>query len=128
MIEELVPADTRETALERTQSIAREIAQRSPLAVAHIKRLAREAVSPVSRDMFRLEAQLFGEPMRSPEAKALLAQVASRTCCSTSTSRAFRRATFTTTIPSGSSRLSASLAVVFPMPGGPANMAMRRRS
>jgi enoyl-CoA hydratase/carnithine racemase len=76
MIDELVPADTRETALDRAQSIAREIAQRSPLAVAHIKRLAREAVSPVSRDMFRLEAQLFAELMRSPEAKALLAQVA----------------------------------------------------
>ena len=76
MIEELVPADTRETALDRAQSIAREIAQRSPLAVAHIKRLAREAVSPVSRDMFRLEAQLFAELMKSPEAKALLAQVA----------------------------------------------------
>lgn len=76
MIEELVPADSLETALDRAQSIAREIAGRSPLAVAHIKRLAREAVSPVSRDMFRLEAQLFAELMRTPEAKALLAQVA----------------------------------------------------
>lgn len=76
MIEELVPADTRETALDRAQAIAREIAQRSPLAVAHIKRLAREAVSPVTRDMFRLEAQLFAELMQTPEAKTLLAQVA----------------------------------------------------
>jgi len=76
MIEELVPADTRETALQRAQSIAAEIAARSPLAVAHIKRLARAAVSPVSRDMLRLESQLFAELMQTPEAKALLAQVA----------------------------------------------------
>lgn len=76
MLEELVPADTRETALERAQSIAAEIAGRSPLAVAHIKRLAREAVSPVSREMLALEGQLFAELMRSPEAKALLARVA----------------------------------------------------
>jgi len=76
MIEELVPADTAETALTRAQSIAAEIAGRSPLAVAHIKRLAREAVSPVSRDMLTLESKLFAELMRTPEAKALLAQVA----------------------------------------------------
>ena len=76
MIEELVPADTRETALERARAIAGEIAARSPLAVAHIKRLAREAVSPVSRDLLRLESQLFAELMQSPPAKELLAQVA----------------------------------------------------
>jgi len=76
MIEELVPADTRETALERAQAIAAEIAARPALAVAHIKRLAREAVSPVSRAMLTLEGQLFAELMRTPEAKALLAQVA----------------------------------------------------
>ena len=76
MIEELVPADTGETALERARAIAEEIAARSPLAVAHIKRLAREAVSPVSRDMLRLESQLFAELMQSPQAKELLAQVA----------------------------------------------------
>ncbi len=76
MIEELVPADTLETALERAQAIAREIAGRSPLAVAHIKRLAREAVSPVSREMLRLESRLFAELMQSPEARALLSQVA----------------------------------------------------
>jgi enoyl-CoA hydratase len=77
MIEELVPADTHETALERAQSIAREIAARPALAVAHIKRLAREAVSPVSRDMLELERSLFAELMRTPAAQALLASVAS---------------------------------------------------
>ena len=76
MIEELVPADTRETALERAGAIAAEIAARSPLAVAHIKRLAREAVSPISRDLLRLESRLFAELMQSPKAKELLAQVA----------------------------------------------------
>ncbi len=76
MIEELVPADTRESALERAQSIAAEIATRSPMAVAHIKRLARVAVSPVSRDLLGLESKLFAELMQTPEAKALLARVA----------------------------------------------------
>ncbi len=76
MIEELVPADTRESALERAQSIAAEIAGRPALAVAHIKRLAREAVSPLSRDMLALEGRLFAELMQTPEAKALLARVA----------------------------------------------------
>ena len=76
MIEELVPADTAETALQRARAIAAEIAARSPLAVAHIKRLAREAVSPVSRDLLRLESQLFAELMRSPQAQELLGQVA----------------------------------------------------
>ena len=76
MIEELVPADTRETALDRAQSIAAEIAARSPLAVAHIKRLARAAVSPVSRDLLSLESQLFAELMQTPEARSLLARVA----------------------------------------------------
>ena len=76
MIEELVPADTRETALERAHSIASEIAARSPLAVAHIKRLARAAVTPVSKDMLQLEGRLFGELMRTAEAQALLKRVA----------------------------------------------------
>jgi enoyl-CoA hydratase len=76
MIEELVPADSTESALDRARAIAAEIAARSPRAVAHIKRLAREAVSPVSRDMLRLEGQLFAELMRTDEAKTLLARVA----------------------------------------------------
>jgi enoyl-CoA hydratase len=76
MIEELVPADTLESALDRARAIAAEIAARPPLAVAHIKRLARAAVSPVSRDLLSLESQLFGELMGTEEAKALLARVA----------------------------------------------------
>ena len=76
MIEELVSADTSESALDRARAIALEIAGRQPLAVAHIKRLAREAVSPVTREMFRREAELFAELMRNPATKALLAQVA----------------------------------------------------
>ena len=67
---------SRETALDRARSIAREIAARPPLAVAHIKRLARAAVSPVSRDLLSLESRLFAELMQTPEARALLAQVA----------------------------------------------------
>jgi enoyl-CoA hydratase/carnithine racemase len=78
MIEELVPADSTESALQRAQSIAAEIAGRSPLAVAHIKRLAREAVSPVSRDMLALEGRLFAELMRTDEAKSLLARIANQ--------------------------------------------------
>lgn len=78
MIEELVPADSAETALQRAQAIAAEIAARPALAVAHIKRLARAAVSPVSRDLLRLEGQLFGELMATDEAKTLLARVAAQ--------------------------------------------------
>ncbi len=77
IIEELVPGDTAETALARAQSMAAEIASRSPLAVAHIKRLVRGAVSPVTKDMLTFESKLFGELMQTPEAKALLARVAS---------------------------------------------------
>lgn len=76
LFEELVAVDTDETALDRAQSIAREIAQRPRLAVAHIKRLAREATSPVNKDMLSLETKLFGELMRTPEAQALLKAVA----------------------------------------------------
>ena len=76
MIEELVPADTRERALDRAQGIAAEIASRSSMAVAHIKRLVRVAVSPVSRELLGLESKLFAELMQTPEAKALLARVA----------------------------------------------------
>lgn len=76
MIEELVPADTTETALARAQSIAAEIAGRSTLAVAHIKRLVRAAADPVSPDLLRLEGRLFAELMQTPEARELLAAVA----------------------------------------------------
>lgn len=76
LIEELVPEEASETALERAQSIAREIAQRPQLAVAHIKRLTREAISPVGKDMLTLEAELYGELMRTPEAHELLKAIA----------------------------------------------------
>ncbi len=76
LIEDLVPADDPETALERAQGIAAEIAARPALAVAHIKRLARAAVAPVTKDMLALESDLFMELMRTPEAQALLKAVA----------------------------------------------------
>ncbi|XOV87669.1 MAG: enoyl-CoA hydratase/isomerase family protein [Pseudomonadota bacterium] len=78
IIEELVPLDTTETALDRAQAMAAEMASRSPLAVAHIKRLVRSAVSPVTKDMLTLESRLFGELMQTPEAKTLLARVAAQ--------------------------------------------------
>lgn len=76
MIEELVPAHTSETALERAQSIAREIARQPQMAVAHIKRLAREATSPVGKEMLSLEAKLYDELMHTPEALELLKAIA----------------------------------------------------
>ncbi|MGF1455764.1 MAG: enoyl-CoA hydratase/isomerase family protein [Alphaproteobacteria bacterium] len=78
LVEELVPAETAESALERAQAIAAEIALRPPLAVAHIKRLTREAVSPVTKDMLTLESRLFAELMRTPEAQALMQAVAAQ--------------------------------------------------
>jgi enoyl-CoA hydratase/carnithine racemase len=76
LIEELVPEDASETALDRAQSIAREIASRPRRAVAHIKRLARQAVSPVSKDMLAVEAKLYDELLHTPEARELLRAVA----------------------------------------------------
>lgn len=76
LIDELVPVDSTETALDRAKLIAGEIMRHSALAVAHIKRLARESPSPVTKDAYKLEGKLFGELMHSPEAKALLAGVA----------------------------------------------------
>jgi len=76
LIEELVPAESRETALDRAQTIALEIAKRPPLAVAHIKRLAREAVSPVSRTMLEEESRLFAELLQTHDAKELMGSVA----------------------------------------------------
>jgi enoyl-CoA hydratase/carnithine racemase len=78
MLEELVDAESVETALGRAHAIAAEIAAHPPLAIAHIKRLVRTAVSPVSRDQLDLEARLFGELMRTPEAARLLAAVAAQ--------------------------------------------------
>ena len=76
LIEELVPADTKETALDRAQQIAREIAQRSPHAVARIKSLARSAPSPVTKEALTHESKLFAELMQTKEAQALMAGVA----------------------------------------------------
>ncbi|MEM7077032.1 MAG: enoyl-CoA hydratase/isomerase family protein [Pseudomonadota bacterium] len=77
LIDEMVDADTTERAVDRAQSIAAEIAARPALAVAHIKHLARHAANPVSREMLGEESRRFAELMRTPEAKALLAAVAS---------------------------------------------------
>nr|WP_070960809.1 enoyl-CoA hydratase-related protein [Hyphomonas sp. Mor2] len=76
LIEELVPADSRETALQRAQAIALEIAQRPPRAVAHIKALARAAVSPVSPELLKRESVLFADLMKTPEARELMSGVA----------------------------------------------------
>jgi enoyl-CoA hydratase len=78
VVEVLVDADSEETALERARHIALEIASRPPLAVAHIKRLVREAVSPVTMEMLTLESKLFSELMRTPETQALLKAVAAQ--------------------------------------------------
>lgn len=76
LIEELVPEDASETALDRAQSIARGIAKRPRMAVAHIKHLARQAVSPVTKDMLALEARLYDELLHTPEARELLNEIA----------------------------------------------------
>ena len=77
IIDELVPEDSSETVLDRALSIAGGIIQRPPLAVAHIKRLARQSQQPVTADMLKMESRLFAELMQTEEAKALLAEVAS---------------------------------------------------
>ena len=77
IIDELVPEDSSETVLDRALSIAGDIIQRPPLAVAHIKRLARQSQQPVTADMLKMESRLFAELMQTEEAKALLAEVAS---------------------------------------------------
>lgn len=76
IIDELVPADTRETALDRAQAIAAEIAARSPHAVARIKRLVGLSGSPVTMDQLTLESQLFAELLLTDEAKAGLSGAA----------------------------------------------------
>lgn len=76
IFEELVPADTAETALDRAQAIAREIAGRSPHAVRRIKALVRGAVSPVDRAMLAEESRLFAELLTTEEARSGLAGAA----------------------------------------------------
>ena len=76
IFEELVPEDGTESALDRAIAIAREIAARSPLAVAHIKTLAREAGTPVAKEILTRESVLFMELMQTKEAQALMAHAA----------------------------------------------------
>lgn len=76
LVEELVAADSSETALHRAREIAREMAGRSPLALAHVKRLVRGSASPVTEEMLALEGRLFADLMASDEAKAGLARAA----------------------------------------------------
>jgi enoyl-CoA hydratase/carnithine racemase len=76
LIDELVPAGAPVSALDRALEVASDIAARPALAVAHIKRLARASVSPVTKDQLDLESKLFAELMRTDEAKRLLAEVA----------------------------------------------------
>ncbi len=76
LVDELVAEDDPATALDRALEIARNISGRSPHAVARIKRLAREADNPVTREMLQLEGKLFAELMATDEAKRLLAAVA----------------------------------------------------
>lgn len=70
VIDELVAADSNETALDRARSIAAEIATRPPRAAAYIKRLVRAAASPVDKDMLKLEGELFADLMTTNEARA----------------------------------------------------------
>ena len=76
IIDELLPADDAKSALDLAQEIAANIVGRSPLAVAHIKRLVRESQAPATKEKLSLESKLFGELMRTEEAKRLLAEVA----------------------------------------------------
>ncbi len=76
IIDELIDAGAEETVLDRAMNIAAEIAARPPLAVAHIKHLARNADNPVTKEKLTLESKLFAELMQTDEAKALLAAVA----------------------------------------------------
>jgi len=48
-------------AASRGQTMAKELASRSPLAVAHIKRLVRAALPPIDADTLQLESRLFME-------------------------------------------------------------------
>lgn len=76
IVDELVPADTRETALDRAQAIAGEIAGRSPHAVARIKHLVRTSGSPVTMAQLTEESRLFGELLKTDEAMTGLSNAA----------------------------------------------------
>lgn len=76
LIEELVEADSDESALDRALAIAGEIASRPAKAVAHIKHLARNSVSPATKEMLTLESRLFADLMADGESQALMKAVA----------------------------------------------------
>ncbi len=76
LFQELVPADTDETALDRALTIANEILQHPALAIAHVKRLVRKAAFPVDKDALALESRLFAELMETPEARSLMRKAA----------------------------------------------------
>ena len=76
LVEVLVPAEGKETALQRAQGIAADIAGRSPLAVADIKMLVRPAQAPVSSDMLRQESRLFADVLATATAQRLMREIA----------------------------------------------------
>lgn len=76
LIEDLVPTQTEETALQRAKKIAAEIAAHPPEAVAHIKALVQKATSPVDREIVREESQRFADLMQKPSAQSLMKSVA----------------------------------------------------
>jgi enoyl-CoA hydratase len=76
LVEELVPADSEETALARARRIAAEIARHPPRAVAHIKALARKANAPVDREILQEESRLFMDLMQTDAAQLLVKDLA----------------------------------------------------
>ena len=76
LVEVLVPAEDKETALQRAQGIAADMAGRSPLAVADIKMLVRQAQAPVSSDMLRQESRLFADVLATATAQRLMREIA----------------------------------------------------
>ena len=76
LIEELVSAESAETAFDRAKAIAAEIAAHPPEAVAHIKALVRKAASPLDREIVREESSRFADLMGQPSAQALMKKVA----------------------------------------------------
>ena len=76
LFEELVPADAAGSALDRAMAIAREIAGRSPHAVAHIKALVRQTGAPVTMDGLRDESRRFALLLQTDEARTGLAGAA----------------------------------------------------
>jgi enoyl-CoA hydratase/carnithine racemase len=76
LFEELVPADAAESALGRAMAIAREIAGRSPHAVAHIKALVRQTGAPVTMEGLREESRRFALLLQTDEARTGLAGAA----------------------------------------------------